>query len=411
MDKIKNPFSPGAGSPPPELAGRDSVLEQAHVLLCRVKQRRPEKSILLTGLRGVGKTVLLNEIERIAQKEEYHTILVEAHNDKRLATLIAPHLRRLLYDLDRIKSAGDKARKGIAVLKSFIGSIKITYGEMEFGIDVEPEKGSADSGDLEVDLPNLFLAVAEAAEERQTAVVILIDEIQYFTSSELSALIMAMHLMQQRQLPLVLIGAGLPIPPGLVGESKSYAERLFNFPDVGPLSEEDAVKALQDPVKVAGVAFEEVALKEIYRQTKGYPYFIQEWGYQAWNHAAIASITAQVINEASTIVRDRLDRNFFRVRFDRLTPREKDYLRAMAECGAGPYRTSDIAEILGAKLTTLGPVRASLIKKGMIYSPAYGDMAFTVPIFDEFMLRAMPGFQSKIKKEAATRRKQQKKTK
>jgi hypothetical protein len=323
---------------------------------------------------------------------------------KRLATLLAPHLRRLLFDLDRIKAAGDKVRRGISVLKSFIGAVKVSYGDLEFSLDIEPEKGTADSGDLEVDLPNLFMAVAEAAEERQVAIAILIDEIQYFTTQELSALIMAMHRMQQRQLPLVLIGAGLPILPGLAGESKSYAERLFNFPDIGALSESDAMKALQDPVKAMGVEFERGALKEIVQRTKGYPYFIQEWGYQAWNHAPGTPITLEVTQEASAIVQERLDQNFFRVRFDRLTPREKDYLRAMAELGAGPYRTGDIADVLGAKITALGPVRASLIKKGMIYSPEHGDMAFTVPLFDEFMRRAVTHFQPRNKKRSAKKR-------
>ncbi|NTU42839.1 MAG: ATP-binding protein [Nitrospirales bacterium] len=392
MDKIKNPFSPGAGSPPPELAGRDGILEQASILFGRVRVRRPEKSILLTGLRGVGKTVLLNEMERMAQRDGYRTVLVEAHENKHLAVLLVPHLRRLLFDLDRIAGAGNKVRRGIAVLKSFIGGVKVTLGDVEFGLDIEPEQGAADSGDLEVDLSNLFSAVAEAAEERHTAVAILIDEIQYFSSAELSALIMAMHKMQQRQLPLVLIGAGLPILPGLAGESKSYAERLFNFPDIGALLESDAAKALQDPVRAAGVEFESAALYEIFRLTKGYPYFLQEWGYQAWNHAESSPITLHIVQETTTIVRDRLDTNFFRVRFDRLTPREKHYLRAMAQLGAGPCRTADIADILGMKITTLGPVRASLIKKGMIYSPSHGDMAFTVPLFDEFMRRAIPDF-------------------
>jgi len=336
--------------------------------------------------------VLLNEIERMAQQDGYRTILVEAHEGKSLAVLLAPHLRRLLFELDRLAGAGNKARRGLAVLKSFVGAIRIKVGGIDIGIDIEPEPGTADSGDLEVDLPSLFCAVAEAAEERGAAVAILIDEIQYFSTTELSALIMAMHKMQQRQLPLVLIGAGLPILPGLAGESKSYAERLFSFPDVGPLPEADAIKALQDPVQAAGESFELAALHEIFRLTKGYPYFLQEWGYQSWNHATASPITLQVIQETSAIVSKRLDENFFRVRFDRLTPREKNYLRAMAELGAGPYRTGDVADKLGVKITTLGPVRDSLIKKGMIYSPSHGDMAFTVPLFDEFMRRAIPIF-------------------
>ena len=395
MDPIKNPFSPGAGSPPPELVGRDDILEQTRILLGRVRAKRPEKSLLLTGLRGVGKTVLLNEMERIAQQDGYRTIPIEAHEDKSLAALLVPHLRRLLFELDRIAGAGDKVRRGLAVLKSFMGGIKVTVGEVELGLDIEPERGAADSGDLEADLSHLLTALAEAAEERQTAVAILIDEIQYFNHSELSALIMAMHKMQQRQLPLVLMGAGLPILPGLAGESKSYAERLFSFPDIGPLSEADAAKALQDPVTAVGVEFEEAALAEIFRLTQGYPYFLQEWGYQSWNHTLNSPITLQDVHNATVKVVPRLDANFFRVRFNRLTPSEKNYLRAMAELGPEPHRSSDIASLLGVKVTGLGPVRAKLIKKGMIYSPTHGDMAFTVPLFDEFMRRAIPEFQAR----------------
>ena len=395
MDRVSNPFSPGAGSPPPELVGRNDILEETRVLLGRIKARRPEKSILLTGLRGVGKTVLLNEMERLAQRDGYRSILVEAHEDKSLAALLAPHLRRLLFDLNRMAGASDKVRRGLAVLKSFIGSVKVTVGEVEFGLDIEPERGTADSGDLEVDLPNLLTVLAEAAEERQVQVAILIDEIQYFNQAELSALIMAMHKMQQRQLPLVLMGAGLPILPGLTGESKSYAERLFSFPNIGPLSAADAAKALQDPVMAVGVEFEESALQEIFRLTQGYPYFLQEWGYQSWNHADQSLITLQHVQNATLKVIPRLDANFFRVRFDRLTPSEKNYLRAMANLGPNAQRSGDIASVLGVKSTSLGPVRAKLIKKGMIYSPTHGDMAFTVPLFDEFMRRAIPEFEAK----------------
>ena len=393
MDSINNPFSPGAGSPPPELAGRDRVLEQARVLLGRVLAKRPEKSMLLTGLRGVGKTVLLNEIDRMSQAAGYRTILVEAHEGKSLAVLLAPHLRSLLFDLDRMAGAGDKVRRGLGVLKSFVGAVKVKVGDVDVGLDIEPLRGSADSGDLEVDLPSLFTAVAEAAESRKVAVAVLIDEIQYFSAPELSALIMAMHRMQQRQLPLVLIAAGLPILRGLAGESKSYAERLFSFPDIGPLPEPDAIRALNDPVVAAGEAFEPAALAEIFRMTNGYPYFLQEWGYQVWNHAARSPITRAVVDESSALVSRRLDENFFRVRFDRLTPSEKRYLRAMAELGVGPYRTADIATALNVKISRLGPVRSSLIKKGMVYSPSHGDMAFTVPLFDEFMRRVMPTFE------------------
>jgi AAA ATPase domain len=392
MDPIQNPFSPGAGSPPPELVGRDPVLHQARVLLGRVQQKRPEKSMLLTGLRGVGKTVLLNEIERLAKAVKYHTVAIEAHEDKPLGLLIVPHLRTLLFDLNRIAGVGDKVKRAFAVLRSFIGAIKVTLDDVSFGLDIDPEKGAADSGDLEIDLPNVFIAVGEAAENRKTAVAILIDEVQYLSGKELAALIMAMHKVQQRQLPVVLLGAGLPILPGLAGEAISYAERLFDFPDIGALSASDAAKALQDPAKAAGVSFQSAALDEVFRLTKGYPYFVQEWGYQAWNLADRSPITMKTVQNATSTVITRLDRNFFRVRYDRLTPGEKKLMRAMAELGSGAHRTGDIAEALKVKVTSLGPARAKLIKKGMIYSPAHGDMAFTVPLFDEFMIRAIPEF-------------------
>jgi len=390
MDRIKNPFTPGAGSPPPELVGRESVLEEADVLLGRIKAKKAEKSILLTGLRGVGKTVLLNEIERKATTAGYRTIMVEAHENKSLAALLVPPLRQLLFSLNRLAGAGDKVKRGLAVLKGFMDGVKVSLGDIEFGLDIDPEKGTADSGDLESDLPGLFLAVAEAAEERALPVALLIDELQYFSEKELSALIMAMHRMQQKQLPMILIGAGLPILPRLAGESKSYAERLFDFPDIGALQETDATKALRDPVKAAGVEFEPAALKEIFRVTEGYPYFLQEWGYQSWNLASASPITVTVVKEASDVAIQRLDKNFFRVRFDRLTPSEKRFLRAMAGLGPGAHRSGDIADALGLQLNSIGPVRAKLIQKGMIYSPAHGDLAFTVPLFDGFMLRAVP---------------------
>jgi hypothetical protein len=391
MDPISNPFSPGAGSPPPELAGRDALLEQARILFGRVRRKKPEKSLLMMGLRGVGKTVLLNEMKRMAEHDGYRTIFVEASENKLLAVLLVPQLRTLLFELDRMAGTGNKVRRGLAVLMSFIGAIKVSVGEFDVGLDIDPEKGAADSGDLEVDLTTLFISVGEAAVERNCAVAILIDEIQYLSSLELNALIMAMHKMQQLQLPLVLVGAGFPILAGMAGDAKSYAERLFNFPDIGPLEEEDANLALQDPVQEEEVEFEAAALHEIYRLTKGYPYFLQEWGYQVWNQAESSPITLHLVQQTTELVVHRLDKNFFRVRFDRLTDGEKRYLRAMAELGKGPYRTANISEQLGVESSaTLSPVRSKLIKKGMIYSPAHGLMAFTVPLFDEFMRRSMP---------------------
>ncbi len=390
MDPIHNPFSPGAGSPPPELVGRDPDLEQARILLGRIKLKRSEKSLLLTGLRGVGKTVLLKEIESLSKKNGYRTIFIEAHENKRLGPLLIPYLRALLFDLDRQAGVNDKVKRALAVLRSFIGAVKLTVHDVSIGIDIEPEKGSADSGDLEIDLPSLFVAIGEAAEARKCAVALLIDELQYLSPKELGALIMAMHKVQQYQLPLVLFAAGLPTLPGLAGEAKSYSERLFSFPDIGALSSRDAARALEEPAQAAGVAFDPEALEEIYRLTKGYPYFIQEWGYQVWNLAPGSPITLQIVQDATAEVMPRLDENFFRVRFDRLTPSEKNFLRAMAELGPGAHRIGEVADILKIKATSLSPVRSDLIKKGMIYSPSYGEIAFTVPLFDEFMIRAIP---------------------
>ena len=304
--------------------------------------------------------------------------------------LLAQKLRSLLFELDRIEGTRETVRRGLAVLRSFVGSLKLSYSDVTLGLDIDPEAGTADTGNLELDLPDVFLAVAEAAAERKHAIAIFLDEIQYFDNRELGALIMSMHQIQQRQLPLVLVGAGLPILPGLAGESKSYAERLFEFPPIGPLTPADAARALQDPAIAQGVRFEQEALDEIVHLTQGYPYFVQEWGYRCWNLAPDKIITLQTVQEATKVVFPKLDQSFFRVRFDRLTPSEKRFLRAMAELGAGPYRMSDVAGQLQTKMTSLTPTRSKLINKGMIYSPAYGDVAFTVPLFDDFMRRAMP---------------------
>jgi len=395
MDEIRNPFSPGAGTPPPELAGRNVLLDRVKILLARVREGRPEKSVLLVGLRGVGKTVLLNELEILAEQAGYKTILLEAHDSKSLSALLAPPLRKLLLSLDRMSNVSDKTRRGLRVLKGFVNGVKLTVGDLEIGLDIEAEAGTADSGDLEADLPELFIAVAEAAQDRKIPVAILLDEIQYLSAKELSALIMAMHKMAQKRLPLVLIGAGLPVLPGLAGESKSYAERLFDFPELGPLQAVDAWHALRDPAQDEGADFTDEALDEIVRLTQGYPYFLQEWGYQSWNHAPHSPIQLADVQRATPRIIERLDANFFRVRFDRLTPREKDYLRALAELGAEPQRSGDIAAILGVKVQAVAPLRDSLMKKGMIYSPAHGDTAFTVPLFDTFMKRAMPQLPTK----------------
>lgn len=390
MDALHNPFSPGAGSPPPELAGRAQILEQARIALGRIKAGRPERSLLLVGLRGVGKTVLLNRIRELAEEAGYRAVLIEAHENKPLPALLLPPLRQLLIALDRMASVSEKAKRGLRVLKSFFNGVKLRYQDIEIGIDIDPEPGAADSGDLEADLAALFLAVGEAAADRGEAIALIVDEMQYLGEDELSALIMAMHQISQRQLPMLLIGAGLPQLVALAGRAKSYAERLFQFPEVGALQPDDAAAALQEPVMEQNVRFEAPALEAIIRQTQGYPYFLQEWGYQAWNLAERSPIGVDVVARATEESIRRLDTNFFRVRFDRLTPREKQYLRALADLGEGPQRSGEIAERLGVRVQSVAPIRNSLIKKGMIYSPAHGDTAFTVPLFGDFMKRIMP---------------------
>lgn len=390
MDPIKNPFSPGAGSPPPELAGRESLLDKSKIGLGRLKLGKPEKSFILVGLHGVGKTVLLNEIHKHAQTHGFKSTLVEAHEGKSLAALLLPPLRQILFSLDQMKNLNQKVKRAFRVLKSFFQGVKLKTHDIEISLDVDPEQGAADSGDLESDLPVLFEAIAEAAQARETAVSIIIDEIQYLTEKEFSALIMAIHKISQMQLPLVLIGAGLPQLVGLAGRSKSYAERLFDYPRVGPLNYSDAILALQEPVREQGAHFTEEALHEIITKTEGYPYFLQEWGYQSWNLAKVEEIGLDTVQEATQSSLQRLDESFFRVRFDRLTPSEKKYLRILAELGKGSHRSGDIAEKLGVKPQRVAPIRNSLIKKGMIYSPAYGDTEFTVPLFDDFMRRTMP---------------------
>lgn len=389
MDPLSNPFSPGAGSQPPELVGRDATLDKAKIALARIRAGRADKSMILVGLRGVGKTVLLNRIRDRAEEEGFKALLIEAHENKSLPALLLPSLRQILFSLDAMENVSAKVKRGLRVLRSFVNGLKVKVGEMEFSFGIEPETGSADSGDLESDLGELFVAIGEAAADRGTAVAICIDELQYLNEKELSALIMALHRISQRNLPLVVVGAGLPQIIALAGKSKSYAERLFDYPEVGPLAGDDARNALQSPVRNQGVSFTEKALDKIVEVTEGYPYFLQQWGHEAWNIAAQSPIDEHHVEQATVASILKLDQSFFRVRFDRLTPREKDYLFALTMLGVGAQRSGDIADKLGMNVRSVAPLRSGLIKKGMIYSPAHGDTAFTVPLFDAFMKRMM----------------------
>ena len=390
MDPIRNPYSPGAGTQPPELAGRDEIRETVRVAIERIKIGRPSKSVLLIGLRGVGKTVLLDRLMIDAEAAGHHTLRAEAPEDRSLPGLLAPQLRGALLKLSRIESAKKLAQRALAGLAGFAKALKVKYADIEVGMDFDPEPGLADNGDLENDLQELLRAVGEAAAAAKSSLVMFIDELQYVEEEQLASLITALHRISQRGLPITLVGAGLPQLPGRMGKAKSYAERLFDFPFIGPLKAIEARKAIVNPARDEGVEFEESALEHILLKTEGYPYFLQEWGKHAWEAADESPITLANTEAASITATAALDASFFRVRFDRLTPSEKKYLRAMAELGAGPHRSGDIAEQLSREVRSLAPTRGNLIAKGMVWSPSHGDTAFTVPLFDQFMKRTMP---------------------
>lgn len=390
MDEIRNPYQPGAGTQPPELAGRDELMARARVVLERIKAGRLERSFVAVGLRGVGKTVLLVKVWETAEALGFKSCRIEAHEQKSLPALLVPELRRILLELDRLGALQEKVKRGLRVLRSFVGGLKVRQGEFEFALDVDPEHGAADSGDLEADLPQVLAAVGEAAAARGVPVALVLDELQYLREAEMSALIMALHRCAQDGLPVIMVAAGLPQVVGLTGRSKSYAERLFEFPELGPLAPGEARRALVAPAEAEGVAFSDDAIAALLDLTQGYPFFLQEWGYNVWNAAPRSPITRDDVSAATGITIRKLDAGFFRVRFDRLTPAEKLYVRAMAELGPGPHRSGDIADLLGLPVQSVGPRRSALIRKGMIYSPAHGDTAFTVPLFDQFMKRTMP---------------------
>lgn len=391
MDPIANPFAPGAGTPPPELAGRDALRETARIAVERVRRGHPSKSVLMVGLRGVGKTVLLDRIRDEADRAGIQTLRIEAPEHRSLPAMLAPELRQALLRLSRNAQAKALAERALRALTGFAEALKVKYQDIEVGFDFDKEAGLADNGDLEHDLQALLEAAGAAAQKGGTALALFIDELQYVDEDQLAALITALHRAAQRRLPVLLVGAGLPQLRGRMGRAKSYAERLFDFPEVGPLNVADAEHAIAKPVRVQGADITDEALARIVARTHRYAYFLQEWGKHSWDVADRSPITAEDVDEASRTAIAALDESFFRVRFDRLTPAEKRYLRAMAELGPGPHRSGDVADELGRKVTSLGPTRAQLIDKGMVWSPSHGDTTFTVPMFDEFMRRIMPG--------------------
>lgn len=390
MDPRTNPYAPGAGSPPPELAGRDDIIERAAIALDRIRAGKNARSFVFYGLRGVGKTVLLNRIRDEANGRGFATIHIEAPENRSLPSVLAPNLRALLLRMNKNEAAKDYLQRGLNAVAAFANALKFKYNDIDFKFDFPTEPGLADSGDLELDLKDVLETTATAAKHANTAIVLFIDELQYIPEEQLAALITALHNASQKQLPITMVAAGLPQLLGQMGRAKSYAERLFEFIPVDRLDNEAAKIALCKPAEREAVTYDSAAIDEILTQTEGYPYFIQEWGKHAWNNADNSHIEENDAVTATKQALAELDASFFRVRFDRLTPSEKQYIRAMAALGPGPHRSGDIANKMNKKVTAVAPVRNSLIAKGMAYSPAHGDTAFTVPLFDGFLKRTVP---------------------
>lgn len=384
MDPLANPFSPGAGTRPPAFIGRDELLGAYEIALRRTVSGRPGKSLMPIGLRGVGKTVLLNRFVEMSEDQGLVSGFIEAPETGEFRGLLAGRLRSMLMSLDQ-GSVSKAVKRALGALKSFTYNLP---DGTSISLNVDALAGTADSGSLADDVTDLLVETGRAAQDRHRGVLLAIDEVQYLSDQELEALITAIHRTVQLSLPVILVGAGLPQLPGLAGEAKSYAERLFNFPEIGSLGDSHAREVLVVPAHQEGVEFTDEALDRLLEFTRGYPYFLQEWGYHVWNAAPGSPITDEHVSAAADGVQAQLDENFFRVRMDRLTPAETAYLVAMAELGPGPHRSGDIATQLGVKVQSVAPRRSILIKKGMIYSPSHGDTAFTVPMFDDFLCRS-----------------------
>ncbi|QJQ12193.1 ATP-binding protein [Pseudomonas putida] len=385
MDPYRNPFAPGAGSRPPELAGRDGVLEHARVSCGRAINGRSARSMMLLGLRGTGKTVLLNEVGKIAEQAGLLVSKVESPEEESLARLLYPEMRKVMRSLSTVEAAKQIANRGLKGLRGFASIFKIDIAGVEVG--VEPEPGLADSGNLQYDLPDLFNVIGRAAQAAGKGWILLIDEVQYLGEADLRALIVSMHKMSQEGLPVLLVGAGLPQVARLAGEAKSYAERLFLYPEINALDADAAAKAVLKPILDEEASIAEAALQEIVVRTKGYPFFLQEWASTAWNCAEGPEISLDDVVQSYSETLALLDAGFFRVRIDQLTPSEVLFVRAMSELGDGPYAVGDIAKAMGRTQSSLGPTRAKVIAKGMAYSTDHGVLDFTVPLFAEFMRR------------------------
>jgi hypothetical protein len=392
VDAVNNPYTPNAGATPEIVIGRDELLEDFSVLLRRLDRGRTNQSMIVTGLRGVGKTVLLGEFRQIAEEFKWKVLELEAskHDDSHFRQTVYSQLRAALFQISPKAKWGDKAKKAAQVLQSFSLSIDPESGAPTLSLDVSPAEGFADHGNLTLDMTDVLVAIGEAAKDHGTGLVMLFDEVQFLSQSQLEAVIQAIHKSVQRKLPVTFVGAGLPQIAELAGDAKSYAERLFKFPKISSLDEADARKALAEPAHLEGVKFNDDALDRAFELTEGYPYFVQELGYQVWAVAEGEVITLEDVDDAKDAYEAKLDSSFFRVRLDRATQLQIAYMRAMAQLGPESQKAADVAAVMGRESTQLAPTRSELINMGLLYTPSHGYAGFTVPHFDRFMLRAVP---------------------
>lgn len=393
MNRVQNPYSPGAGAPPPALVGRQQPLEDMDVALERRLIGRSAKGIMLTGRRGVGKTVLLAEFAARALRFGYVHEHIEAGDGVDFAREVASAVRRVLLQLQArqrrpmARAARAQVRRALGVLKAF--SVRLPQGP-EFTLEVAPVPGPADSGDLAIDLAGLLRETGEAARALSAGVLLTLDELQYLAPSDLSALIVGLHRVEQAALPVQVAGAGLPSLPGLLGEVRSYVERMFTFVDIGALSAPDIAEALSRPARDAGVHWTDEAIVRVAETSEGYPYFLQEFGKTSWDVAPGPShIGLSDVTQGIPLAEAELDGSFFRVRFDRTTDGERAYLRAMAHLGPGPHATAEVAKAMRRTVQQVGSVRDSLIRRGLLFAPRWGLIDFTVPMFDRFLRRAL----------------------
>ncbi|MFZ5872295.1 MAG: AAA family ATPase [Actinomycetota bacterium] len=391
MDPILNPYTPNAGAQPPAILGRDDQLQRFDLLLRRLRRGRTEQSMIITGLRGVGKTVLLGRFFKTALAQDWVVIdeEVSKHDDDDFRRNLASWIRTALFTLSPKARWNDRLKRAASVLKSFSVSVD-PEGTLTAGIDLDAQEGVADRGSLQHDLTDLLVAVGEAAQSAERGLVLLFDEVQFLSKPQLEALITALHKTVQRALPVTMVGAGLPQIAELAGDARSYAERLFVFPAIGNLEGEDARRALTEPAEQEGAMWTDDALDLAVNVTGGYPYFLQELGYAVWPIARGGRITRTDVRDALPQYEAKLDSSFFRVRLDRATDLQRVYLRAMADLGPEPQKAADVAARMGRTSPQVAPTRAELINMGLLYTPEHGYAAFTVPHFDQFMRRTMP---------------------